>query len=258
MAARFATGLVGDELLDLTRRLGEPERDLVILAEGNTSELVGDDLIVVKASGSSMQTATADDFVAVEVSPLVELLRDPAIDQAALTAALDAGERDGRRVRASIETLVHVAVRAFEPARYVAHTHPTAVVSLLASVRAADAFTEAVYSDELVVLGQSLFVPYAQPGIDLGRFFLERLERHVDEHGSVPSLILLGNHGIVATSATAAGAEAISLMAVKSARVRLGALQAGGIAGLDAEATAHYFERDDFRERRASLSGAEL
>lgn len=256
MAARIDPALVGDELVDLTRRLGEPERDLVILAEGNTSELVADDTLVVKASGSSMAAATADDFVVVQVSELLALLRDPATDQSALTAALDAGERDGARVRASIETLIHVAVRAFAPARYVAHTHPTAVISLLASRGAATSFAEAVYSDEVVVLGRSLFVPYAQPGIDLGRLFLERLSAHVDEYGEVPSLILLGNHGIVATSATAEGAEAISLMAVKSARVRLGAIQAGGIAGLDPESTSHYFDRDDFRERRAALSGS--
>ena len=254
--ARFAPELVGDELIALTRRLGDPAQDLVILAEGNTSERIGDDTIVVKTSGSSMRDAARDHFVAVEVSPLLELLRDPSASQDALTAALDAGERDGRRVRASIETLIHVAVRAFAPARYVAHTHPTAVVSLLASVRAEDAFAAAVYSDELVVLGRSLFVPYAQPGMDLGRIFLERLGAHVDEFGEVPSLILLGNHGIVATSASAEGAEAISLMAVKSARVRLGAIQAGGVAGLDAAATAHYFDRADFRERRAALSGA--
>lgn len=255
MTARFAPDLVGDELVALTRRLGEPERDLVILAEGNTSELVADDTIVVKTSGASMRDATHDDFVAVEVSSLIALLRSTDTTQEQLTAALDAGERGGVRVRASIETLIHVAVRAFDPARFVAHTHPTAVVSLLASVIAAESFAAPVYSDELMVLGRPLFVPYAQPGIDLGRVFLERLGEHVETHGEVPSLILLGNHGIVATSHSAAGAEAVSLMAVKSARVRLGALQAGGIAGLDEAATAHYFDRADFRERRQTLSG---
>lgn len=256
MPARITPELVSDDLLTLTRRLGEPELDLVILAEGNTSELVDDGTLIVKTSGSSMRSAARDDFVAVEVAPLLELMRDPDATQEALTAALDAGERGGARVRASIETLIHVAVRAFEPARFVAHTHPTSVVSLLASVVAERAFAETVYSDELVVLGRSLFVPYAQPGIDLGRLFLARLEEHVAEHEEVPSLILLGNHGIVATSGTPEGAEAISLMAVKSARVRLGAIQAGGIAGLDPTATAHYFDRDDFRERRAALSGS--
>ncbi len=72
--------------------------------------------------------------------------------------------------------------------------------------------------------------------------------------GEVPSLVLLGNHGIVAISQSVEGADAISAMAVKSARVRLGALQAGGIRGLGEDATRHYFARPDFVDRRAALS----
>lgn len=254
MTARISPELVGDDLVRLTRRLGEPDLDLVILAEGNTSELVGDE-IVVKASGSSMRDATVADFVSVRIEPLLALLRDENATQEALTAALTAGEGDGREVRASIESLVHVAVRALAPIRYVAHTHPTDVVALLASVEAATSFAEPVYTDELMTLGRPLFVPYAQPGIELGRLFLERLEGYHAEFGELPSLVLLGNHGIVALSETVAGAEAISLMAVKSARVRLGARQAGGVATLGEAAVAHYFDRPDFAARRADLAG---
>lgn len=254
MTARISPDLVGDDLVRLTRRLGEPDLDLVILAEGNTSEIVGDE-IVVKASGSSMRDAIVADFVSVRIEPLLALLRDENATQEALTAALTAGEGDGREVRASIESLVHVAVRALAPIRYVAHTHPTDVVALLASVEAATSFAEPVYTDELMTLGRPLFVPYAQPGIELGRLFLERLEEYHAEFGELPSLVLLGNHGIVALSETVAGAEAISLMAVKSARVRLGARQAGGVATLGEAAVAHYFDRPDFAARRADLAG---
>jgi len=257
MTARLNTALVSTDLIELTRRLGRPERDLVILAEGNTSELISEGTFVVKASGSSMEQADADTFVVVDVDPLVEIIRDPQASQEALTAALTATADDGRTVRASIESLVHAAVRALAPVRYVAHTHPTDVVALLASVEAESAFAEPVYSEEYMVLGKSLFVPYAEPGLKLGRVFLERLEAYVDEHGEVPSLVLLGNHGIVALSDSAAGAEAISLMAVKSARVRLGARAAGGVAALDAATTADYFDRADFRERRANLAGTQ-
>ncbi|PPL18920.1 class II aldolase/adducin family protein [Microterricola pindariensis] len=255
MTARMHADSVSDELVALTRRLGEPARDLVILAEGNTSELVSDRTISVKASGSSMADATRDDFVTVDLEPLLQILRDPAAGQEALTAALTATTADGGTVRASIESLVHVAVRAFVPAKFVAHTHPTDVVALLASAEAETAFVDPVYSEEFMILGRSLYVPYAEPGIVLGRVFLEHLDSHVQEHGETPSLVLLGNHGIVAISDSAAGVEAISMMAVKSARVRLGARLAGGVAPLSAETTAHYFDRPDFRERRAALAG---
>ena len=45
--------LVSPELVALTL-LGEPDRDLVILAEGNTSELLDDGRLVVKASGAGL------------------------------------------------------------------------------------------------------------------------------------------------------------------------------------------------------------
>jgi rhamnose utilization protein RhaD (predicted bifunctional aldolase and dehydrogenase) len=148
-------------------------------------------------------------------------------------------------------------VRAFAPARFVAHTHPTAVISLLASRYAEEAFHVAAYSDEAVLLGNPLYVPYAPPGIELGRLFHQRLRERFDETGEVPSLILLGNHGAVAVSQTTAGAEAITLMAVKAARVRLGAYAVGGLVGLDRGHVDDYLAREDFSERHEILSGVD-
>ena len=85
---------------------------------------------------------------------------------------------------------------------------------------AAEAWSQLVYSDEAVVIGRPLFVPYATPGIDLGRLYAARLREHVETHGALPQLVLLGNHGIVAIAPTADGVEAVSTMAVKGARVR--------------------------------------
>jgi rhamnose utilization protein RhaD (predicted bifunctional aldolase and dehydrogenase) len=256
MTAVWDPGLVGAELVSLTRALGERDRGLVILAEGNTSQRLPDGRVVVKASGSSMRTATAEDFVVVDVDPLVELMRAPATTQADLTAALDAGEHGGRRRRASIETLVHVAAQAFAPTPFVGHTHPTAVVGLLASVHGPTAWDRHVYSDEAVVVGRPLYVPYATPGIDLGRIYLRALERYVDEHGELPTLVLLGNHGIVVNAPSAAGVEAASEMAVKGARVRVAAYSVGGVTPLDTASVEKFFAREDVVERRARLGGA--
>jgi rhamnose utilization protein RhaD (predicted bifunctional aldolase and dehydrogenase) len=255
MTAVWAPRLVGEELVALTRSLGERSRDLVILAEGNTSQRLPDGRVVVKASGSNMRTATAEDFVVVDVDPLVELMRSPTATQADLTAALDAGEHAGRRRRASIETLVHVAAQAFAPTAFVGHTHPTAVVGLLASVHAATAWDNHVYSDEAVVIGRPLYVPYATPGIDLGRVYLEALRRHVDTHGELPTLVLLGNHGIVVNAPSAAGVEAASEMAVKGALVRTAAYSVGGVVPLDTASVDTFFAREDVIERRARLGG---
>jgi rhamnose utilization protein RhaD (predicted bifunctional aldolase and dehydrogenase) len=182
-------------------------------------------------------------------------MRSPTATQDDLTTALDAGEHAGRRRRASIETLVHVVAQAFAPTPFVGHTHPTAVVGLLASVHAATAWDRHVYSDEAVVIGRPLYVPYATPGIDLGRVYLEALRRHVDTHGEVPTLVLLGNHGIVVNAPSAAGVEAASEMAVKGALVRTAAYSVGGVVPLDTASVDKFFAREDVIERRARLGG---
>jgi rhamnose utilization protein RhaD (predicted bifunctional aldolase and dehydrogenase) len=255
MTTSWQPDLVSAELLALSRSIGEPSKDLVILAEGNTSQRLADGRIAVKASGAYLADATPEDFVVTEVAPLVRLMEDSSTTQEDLTAALDAGEHGGLRRRGSIETLVHAAVQAIRPTAFVAHTHPTAVVGLLASVHASTAFEQWVYTDEALVIGVPLFVPYAEPGIALGRLFLDGLRTYSDTHGELPSAVMLGNHGMVAIAGSAAAAEAITLMSVKGARVRLTALSIGGIQGLGTDSVAHYFERSDMSERRKNLAG---
>lgn len=255
MTTTWQPALVSDELVSLSLALGDPARDLVILAEGNTSQRLADGRIVVKTSGSYLESTTRDDFVVTEVEPLIAMMDDASRTQEDLTALLDAGVHGGVRRRGSIETLVHAAVQAVSPSAFVAHTHPTPVVGLLASVHAATAFDEWVYSDEAVVIGRPLFVPYAAPGIDLGRVFLERLRSYFSANGELPSAVLLGNHGMVAIAGTAKAALAITLMTVKGARVRLDALSVGGVQGLGDDTVSHYFERTDMIERRRNLAG---
>lgn len=257
MATTWQPDLVSDELVALTVALGDPAKDLVILAEGNTSQRLDDGRIAVKTSGAYMGSATRSDFVITEVEPLIALMDAPSATQEELTSVLDGGIHDGIRRRGSIETLVHAAVQSVRPTAFVAHTHPTSAVALLASVHAETAFDEWVYTDEAVVIGVPLFVPYAAPGIDLGRLFLARLRDYVERHGEVPSLVLLGNHGIVAIAGSTVAAEAITLMAVKGARVRLNALAVGGVKGLGSDTVARYFERTDMVERRKSIAGTD-
>jgi rhamnose utilization protein RhaD (predicted bifunctional aldolase and dehydrogenase) len=258
MTASHEPELVSEELLGLTRSLGRPERDLVILAEGNTSQLLEDGRLAVKASGSRMRDATAEDFVVVDLPPLVDLLASPTATQDDLTTALDAGEVGGRRRRGSIETLVHVAVQAVAPSTFVGHTHPTAMIGLLASVHAESAFDYAAYSDEAVVIGRPLYVPYASPGIDLGRLFHARLREYVDRHGALPQLVTLGNHGIVAIAPTAEGVDGISDMAVKAAQVRTAAYAIGGVVPLSSESLDTFFARTDITERRGNIAEGRL
>jgi len=266
--------LTSAELLALTRLLGEPHRDLAVLAEGNTSQRLADGRLVVKASGAHLAAATAEDFVVVDTEEVMAIVTEPTSTQEDLTAALvvaGAARPDGFPRRASIETVVHAAVQHVaarmsssaagdsgtgngDIARFVGHTHPTDVVGILASVHAAQAWACLVYSDEAVVIGRPLFVPYASPGISLGRIYAAALLEYTERYGVLPQLVLLANHGIVAIAPTTAGVEAVSTMAVKGARVRATAYAVGGVAPLTPEQVTSFFAREDIDERRANLA----
>jgi rhamnose utilization protein RhaD (predicted bifunctional aldolase and dehydrogenase) len=237
------------ELVALTRRVGDPAADLVVLAEGNTSVRLSGDRFAVKASGSRMDIAEAGDFVIGELPELVDVLERGGTDQETLSRLLSAGTS-----RASIETLVHVVALA-AGATWVAHTHPTAVVGLLAVREARELWEAPLFPDEAVVLGEPVWVPYAAPGIALGTAVHAAVRERLDRDGAAPRLVLLGNHGIVALGATATEVETITTMAVKAARVRSVALGAGTLTPLGIEHARELAGRPDEAARRTLLGG---
>lgn len=250
-----------DQLLALTAEVGDPVKDYVILAEGNTSTRIDRGSMWVKASGVRLEHADGPDaFVAVELEPLMRALRgqDQVADADLPGLLADARLADQSSDRTpSIETFVHAICLELGGAEFVAHTHPTAVNRLLCARDAQAMYSSVLFPDEAVVCGPvPLFVPYDEPGLPLGRLMLDRFQAFLDEHGAPPRLVLLANHGIVALGGTPAEVAAITAMAVKGARIRSGTLAAGGPAFLGAEQAARLFGREDEQARLKGLARA--
>jgi rhamnose utilization protein RhaD (predicted bifunctional aldolase and dehydrogenase) len=242
------------DLIELTRGLGRPDRDLAVLAEGNTSARTGPDRMLVKASGSRMAGATAEDFVEVDTARLLALLEQDDLDQTALSEAMLA-TRVGGGGRPSIEALLHAMCIEQAGAQVVGHTHPVAANALLCSDKARHLVEGALFPDQVVVLGpHALLVPYADPGLAIAREVHAGLHRHIAEHGEPPKLIYLANHGIFALGRSAAEVDAITEMAVKLARVMSGVLAVGEPAYLPAENVEVLYNRPDEVHRRRLLS----
>lgn len=244
-----------DELVALSRRIGRPENDYVILAEGNTSAHLDDDTFLVKASGARLDGITAAEFVRLGLAPLVEaVLGDDERDVRALFRSARAESSSGPG-EPSIETFVHVVALGLGGARWVVHTHPTVLTGLLCSEAAEEILLAGpLFPDEAVVCGSApLYVPYFEPGLALARALAPRLQEYVDRLGAPPRTILLANHGLVALGGSAAEAEAVTAMAVKAARIRATAFAAGGLRALRAASVQDLVGRVDETERRARL-----
>lgn len=242
-------------IIEMSQWVGDPTRDLVILAEGNTS-LKQEDQLVVKASGSSLDGASREDFVQVRRAPLLALIEDGTANDDQVADTLKTSTTVGTK-RPSVETLLHVVCQEYAGVNAVIHAHPTPINALLCSTRAHALVQGSFFPDQIVTLGHNpLLIPYVDPGLELAHHAHRVVREHVERTGAVPKVIYLQNHGMFALGADPAEAQRITLMAVKSARIILGALSAGGVNGLTDEAAARIHTRPDEILRRELLAGS--
>ena len=217
-------------LVEMSRTLGEPVHDYVILGEGNSSAREDEETFWVKASGTSLNGIDESGFVQVRFGPVVSLLDKGTLSDEEVKEALASTMVDPQAgLRPSVETTFHAVALTRGEANYVGHTHPTAVNSILCSTRAREAFAGRLFPDEIVVCGPApAFVPYTDPGLPLSLSIREEIDRYKAEFGRVPKVILLQNHGLIALGKSAAEVLRITAMFVKMARIILGAYTMGG------------------------------
>jgi rhamnose utilization protein RhaD (predicted bifunctional aldolase and dehydrogenase) len=243
-----------DRLTRLSRELGEPSRELVVLAEGNTSIALPDGTLWIKASGAYLRTATARDFVRVRPEPLIDLLDGPELPDAELRDRMAGACVEGVG-RPSIEAILHaLAVHEFGAAA-AAHTHPVAGNAILCSDRSRQLVAGVLFPDQAVVCGvDASYVDYAPPGIALARKVRTAIAETAQRVGEPPRTVWLANHGLLALGRSPADALAITEMADKFARVLGGVLALGDPRWLSERQVRDLVARDDEVARRALLA----
>lgn len=246
-----------DDLLQLGRRLGEPARDLVILAEGNISARQDGGTMLVKASGCSMGTLVDADVLTVDRSVILALLDATEVtDQHTADAYRRSVIAHPPTARMpSVEAILHAVIYADTGAQVIAHTHPTSVNAILCSTTPELLVSGSVFPDQVVVLGRrQVLVPYTDPGVPLARAVHDALLTFAAEHGGAPKVLYLVNHGLFVLASSVEEADQVTAMADKVARVLLGTLAAGGPRFLTDEQVDRIDRRLDEHYRRAVLS----
>lgn len=241
-----------NELIALSRELGRPENDYVILGEGNTSAKIDDDHFLVKASGKYLAQSDKDTFVKVKLKCATEILDEGDLSDDEIKDALFAACADPEnQLKPSVETTFHAFLLTLPGVGFVAHTHATAVNSILCSKNAAEIVRGRVFPDQIVYCGvEPVYLEYTDPGLVLARTIRERVRAYISEHGCNPKEILIQNHGLIALGKTAHEAEAITAMACKTARVLLGAQCFGGIHYMTEQNVRRIYTRPDEHYRQ--------
>ncbi len=243
------------ELVELSNRLGAPERDLAILGEGNTSTRADAETFWVKASGFELRTIDATGFVRVSFEKVLALLNRSNVSDEEVKASLTAAKVDpGVTAHPSVETLLHAICLRLEGVNFIGHTHPTAVNSLTCSASFETAFAGRLFPDEIVLCGVApLLVPYTDPGVPLACTVKQLLDQYLDRYGETPRVILMQNHGMIALGRSASQVDQISMMMNKTARILLGTFAAGGPHFMSESQVARIHARPDELYRRQKL-----
>jgi rhamnose utilization protein RhaD (predicted bifunctional aldolase and dehydrogenase) len=219
-----------DQLVRMSLNLGKPENEYVILGEGNTSAKVDDATFYVKQSGSYLADATADSFVQVRFDPALAVLDEGDLTDDEIKSRLLAARVDSfTAARPSIETVFHAFLLTLPGVRFVGHTHPTAVNSILCSKRAKEIVGGRIFPDEIVYCGiEPVYLEYIDPGPPLAKAIRKASLEFLDKQGIPPRVILMQNHGFIGLGATAQEVEAITAMWVKTCKVLAGTYIFGG------------------------------
>ena len=241
-------------LLALSHQLGGERLRMAILGEGNTSVRIDEETFAVKASGSNLASLTDADVTHCVFSRLLPLLdksaaTDVEVDQALLAARLDADTK-----KPSIEALFHAYLLTLPGVRCVGHVHAIAVNQILCSPRAREFAESRACPDEIVMCGvESVFVPYAEPGLGLSQAIRREVVAFVKRTGRDPKIILLQNHGIIAVGASPKAVLGSLLMAEKAAEIFVGAAALGGPVFLTTEQCERIAGRPDEHYRQKML-----
>lgn len=220
---------IRSQLLQLSHELGREDRQLAILGEGNTSARVSRDTFVVKASGSNLGTLSPLGLTECRCADLAALLEEKRATDAAVDAALLEARVEPTAKKPSVEAIFHAYLLTLPGVNFVGHTHPVTVNQVLCSRQARALARHRIFPDEVVCCGaESVFVPYADPGLKLAQAIRRSVVAYVKRLSRPPRLILLESHGLIALGATPESVLAATQMAAKAAAIFAGAAAIGG------------------------------
>jgi len=228
------------------------------LGEGNTSALCDEDsdkTFWVKGSGTQLSTITPDGFVQLRLAAVCALADGGTLSDAELKAALEQAKVNPAVTRQpSVETVLHALALSEAGARFVGHTHPIAVNSLMCSRGIEEALAGRLFPDEIVVCGPApAYIPYTDPGLPLARAVRAAFRRYADTWGCAPKVILMQNHGLIALGGSPREVDNVTAMCVKTLRVLIGTHAFGGPNFMTEQAVERIHSRPDEAYRRKQL-----
>lgn len=241
-------------LIQMSRNIGNPGYDYVILAEGNTSAKIDDRSFFVKASGYYMENIDEKGFVQVYTEPVMGLLERGSMTDEQIKESFINATVNYNGILPSIESILHAICIAQADASFVCHTHPESVNAILCSKKAEVAFSGMLFPDEVTLCGPAvLYVEWAQPGLDLAKKVSSKIEGYKQRFSMPPRIIVMQNHGLISLGKNGTQVENMTHMFVKASRIRLGTFSLGGPQYMTEKDVDRIFQRPDEKYRESLI-----
>jgi ribulose-5-phosphate 4-epimerase/fuculose-1-phosphate aldolase len=196
-----------DDLINLSHAVSK----FVIGAEGNVSVKYGND-ILIKASGKSLSTLTAEDIIWCNYEGM-KLCEDD--------------------LEPSMEIGFHKWLLTFGEINFVCHTHPIHCLQILCSEYVDEFARKRLFPDQVIFNGKEYcVVDYKHPGQELCDEIQNCVMKFWKKNNELPKVILLKNHGIIAIGSTAKECLIQTEMCEKAAEIFIGTKITGHVNSL--------------------------
>ena len=164
-----------------------------VLAGGGNTSFKEDGVMYVKGSGAQMSDILPDQFVAMDVNLLREMvskeypaeISDDEREEQALESMMAARLKGEEAKRPSVEAILH----AVFPYKFVLHLHP-ALVNGLTCGKSGEQLCNKLFGDDAV------WIKLTKPGLILAQVCQGVFDESTAKIGIFPRIVILQNHGI--------------------------------------------------------------
>jgi len=218
---------MSNDLLTLAHWIGAHRTRLVIGSEGAVAALLpGGKTFAVSAAHTRLVRLESGSLVEFNLAKAQALI---AGDDACTPEQIAEAQTNPAAPTPSADALAFADLFAFEGVRFAAHTQPIPINQVICSPRARQFSDRRNLPHEILACGQaSVLVPFMPPGLLLAKEIRRRIALWRDRYKTIPKLILIQNHGMIALGETVEEVQTVTEAAVKYAEIFVGAAMMGG------------------------------
>jgi len=216
---------MNSELLELAHWVGNHPSRLALGSEGSVAAMLPNGTFAVSAAHASLARLESCSLVEFDLAKTQALL---ALEEVTAEKLAEAQTNPAAPAPCA-DALAYADLFAWEGIRFAAHTQPIPVNQIICSPRARQFSDRRNLPSEILACGQaSVLVPFMPPGLLLAKEIRRKIALWRDRYKTVPQLILIQNHGMIALGETVEQVKILTEMAVKSAEIFVGAAMMGG------------------------------